>query len=198
MHNAPDDDIGILLKGISKVVSKIVIRAIEDDPDSFKDELNPEFQYDPTVEALDHLSQSFLTGAPVDRKKIDHVVFNQEDRAQLMDSLSTAHEYARLVRFLKTRSKLESVLHRACEIGKLTPSETLVFLQYITSELSTINKRIKSGGTNIKDIESILGKIDYAMNVADENKLAQYADTNPQAREMIRRIGHKIQKSVKD
>jgi hypothetical protein len=143
---------------------------------------------------LNDLVHAFSSGEALDRIKpdVDRLTMAQEDRMTLVNSLTTQHSLIRMVRLMMARDRLERFMLSSVERSDLTPSEALLFLKMIQTDMSEIQTQIKP--TPIKDSKGLIDKVDYAQKKAIADTLSRYDNTSPQGREIIRKIIHGLLK----
>lgn len=189
---AMDHSIG----AVARVIRDAVVRDVENHPEHYFDLLDAPNKADPAVLALEKVVHGINTGAPLSKSygEIERLVSNQQDRAELFDNLLMAHDFTRLVGFLKARSRVENVLLAVAERGELTATESIAFLEMMNTQIGKIQTRIRSGAVANNDIMGLLAKVDFVMQQGEEDLEAKFAKSPPQSREIMRRLATRLAK----
>lgn len=189
---AMDFSIGV----VAKVIRDAVVRDVDQHPERYIDLLESVDHADPAVLALEKVTDGINNGQSLQQSygDIARLVSNQADRAELFDNLLMTHDFTRLVKFLKARSRVESVLLTIAERGDLTAAESLAFLEMMNNQISKIQTRIRAGTASNNDIMGLLAKVDFAMQGAEEDLEARFAKSTPQGREIMRRLATRLGK----
>jgi len=153
---------------------------------------------DVVLNIVQKVVDSIKNGTNLDAEKDDitRLINNQEHRAELIDQLTLTHDYSRYIRFLKVQASLENYLMKCIDNDNLTPSEAWAFLKYITAESGAVYSRIKGGATSVKDIASLLQKVDYTIQNTDKSIMKKFNKTTHQGREVIRKLATRVLKST--
>jgi hypothetical protein len=185
-------DLANMLTGAARVMNDLVTRHMID-VSSGQVEVPP-MEPDASLTVLNDLVHAFSSGEALDRIKpdVDRLTMAQEDRMTLVNSLTTQHSLIRMVRLMMARDRLERFMLSSVERSDLTPSEALLFLKMIQTDMSEIQTQIKP--TPIKDSKGLIDKVDYAQKKAIADTLSRYDNTSPQGREIIRKIIHGLLK----
>jgi hypothetical protein len=183
-----------MLSGAAKVLNGLITRQMVDVADGRTE--SPDLKPDDSLMVLDELVQGFTSGKDLEkvRSEVDRLTMAQDDRMTLVTSLVTQHSLVRMVRLMVARDRLERFMVSAAERGDLTPSEALVFLKTISTDMAEIQDSIKP--TAIKDAKGLVDKVDYSQKKAAATASAKYDDTSPQGREIIRKIVYGLIKQV--
>ena len=186
------------LPQVAKTVCEFVTRELKLSPENFDGITDIS---DPALEALDQLVDAINNNSgklsEKQIKKMAPLIYEQEKRAEIVDQLVLTHEYTRLSKFLKTRAVLEAVLIQAAQTGSLTPAESIAVLGMLTSEIKSMSARVKSGSASMKDLMTLLEKVDYTIKEREEGQSQQFSGTTPQEREITRRLAYKVSKLAK-
>jgi hypothetical protein len=158
----------------------------------------PNLNPDASLTVLGELVQAFDSGEGLHRVKseVDRLTMAQEERMVLVDSLVTQHSLVRMTRLMAARDKLERFMLSATERSDLTPSEALLFLKMIQTDMAEIKDSIKP--TAIKDAKGLVDKVDYAQKKTLAGAMSRYDRTSPQGREIIRKVLHGLIKRAND
>ena len=181
-------DLAHMLTGAARVMNDLVTRQMIDVLNGEAEP--PPMEPDASLTTLNDLVHAFSSGEALDRIKpdVDRLTMAQEDRMTLVNSLTTQHSLIRMVRLMMARDRLERFMLSSVERSDLTPSEALLFLKMIQTDMSEIQGQIKP--TPIKDSKSLVDKVDYAQKKSIAGTLSRYDNTSPQGREIIRKIIH--------
>lgn len=189
-------DLANLLTGTARVLNDLVTRQMVDvlEGRATPPNLNP----DASLTVLGELVQAFDSGEGLHRVKseVDRLTMAQEERMVLVDSLVTQHSLVRMTRLMAARDKLERFMLSATERSDLTPSEALLFLKMIQTDMAEIKDSIKP--TPIKDAKGLVDKVDYAQKKTLAGAMSRYDRTSPQGREIIRKVLHGLIKRAND
>lgn len=152
---------------------------------------------DPALDLLQQVIDGFQTGKSIAGlgDKLAQLTSNQEQRSELINALVLSHDYSRLAKYMAVRSKLEDDLLAAASRDDLTASERVIMLKLVSDEAELISQRVQSSSTGIKDMVSLMNKVDYALQVGEHNLRSQYAKTTPQGREIVRRLAVRLSRS---
>lgn len=151
---------------------------------------------EPTLEILDQVVEALRTGKPLEgvRSQVERLVSNQQVKTDLINNLVLAHDFDRLVLYMKARSKLERFLFGLLEADKISASDALAYYRIVYEEAKVLTARVQEGSSPVKDASSELDKVDLAVRQAQDALKAKLKDTSPQGREIIRRLRHKAEK----
>jgi type VI protein secretion system component VasK len=154
----------------------------------------PDLRPDDSLTVLSGLVTAFSSGAPLKhiRADVERLTMAQEERLQVVQSLQTQHAMIRMVRLMEARDRLERFLLSAAERSDLTPSEALVFLKMIQTDMPEIKAAMQP--VPIKDTKATLDKVDFAQKIEAAETEKKYSDTTAQGREIIRKIIHGLVK----
>ncbi len=153
----------------------------------------------PALLALENLTSAINKGEDLGEraKEIERLVMGQAERAEVVDSLLSTHDYTRLVAFMKAQAKVEGELLETLQNGGLTPADQIALLEYIRSETKHLEHKVRGQTTTIRDVAQLLSKLDSAAAGRSELVIKQLANTTPQGREIIRRLATKLQAAAK-
>jgi len=185
-------DLANMLTGAARVMNDLVTRHMIDVLSG--QEEAPNMEPDASLTVLNSLVHAFSSGETLDRLKpdIDRLTMAQDDRMLLVNSLTTQHSLIRMARLMLARDRLERFMLASVERSDLTPSEALLFLKMIQTDMSEIQSHIKP--TAIKDSKGLVDKVDHAQKKAIATTLSRYDNTSPQGREIIRKVIHGLLK----
>lgn len=185
-------DLANMLTGAARVMNDLVTRHMIDVLNG--QEEAPSMEPDASLTVLNNLVHAFSSGEALDKIKpdIDRLTMAQDDRMTLVNSLTTQHSLIRMARLMMARDRLERFMLASVERSDLTPSEALLFLKMIQTDMSEIQDQIKP--TPIKDSKGLVDKVDYAQKKAIATTLSRYDNTSPQGREIIRKVIHGLLK----
>ena len=184
------------LNQAGRLIHGVMVRQLEENATAG---ISPTAPTDPALVVLETVINGIKNGTDISgqQENIQKLVLNQEQRSELVDNLLLTHDFSRLVRFAKAREFLEIFMLGLCERGDLSAAEALAFMKIVNDESAVLQKRVRIGATSIKDVEQMLSKIDYAFQANEKTASKKYASLSPQAREVIRKLAHKIDKSGK-
>lgn len=192
-------ELGSLLGGVARTVRDVVVRDMTENPAEYAKVVSTEvLDDDPALAALRVVIDGIQSGKSIQNSasEIARLVNNQESRADLIDTLILTHEYDRLMKFLTARKRVEDVMLTAASSGRMSPTEAMAFMAMMSPEIKAMMARVKSSTAAGKDVFSLLSKVDFVLQ-QDEAALAEkFKHTTPQARELARRITHKLQKAT--
>jgi hypothetical protein len=185
-------DMADMLTGAARVLNDLVTRQMIDVVEGKVQ--SPDLRPDASLLVLGELVQAFDSGHGLGQVKsqVDRLTMAQDDRMVLVDSLVTQHSLVRMARLMAARDRLERFMLSATERSDLTPSEALLFLKMIQTDMSEIKESIKP--TPIKDARGLVDKVDYAQKRTLAGAMAKYDRTSPQGREIIRKVLHGLLK----
>jgi len=166
-------------------------------PDSLGEgETSEQDQFDPVIDTMQAVVEGIVAGRDISsyRGKIERLISNQESRAELIDNLILTHDYTRLLKFIKTRSKLEDSLLELAETENLTPHEKMVLLRYVSDEAKFLGNKVKAGSSSVKDILGLLNRVDFHVQVSQKELEKRLSTTSPQGREIVRRTAYRLLK----
>ena len=193
----------VILNASGKIIRDLIVREMKDGgkyQDFTSGKAGTMTQPDKVLDAMDSVVNMIKDGkslVPV-QETINQLIENQNERAQVFDSLHLTHEYDRLVRFLKARKAVEDVLIAVAERGDLSPAEALAFHSVISKEISSMQKRVGVGAMGTQDIIGLLNKIDWVVQKNEQKLQKDFTNTNPQGREIVRKVAVRLQKIAKD
>ena len=156
---------------------------------------------DVALRTLKEVVEGIHTGADLSSQYhvLNRLLHNQQQRAEVVDSLLLTSEYKRVVEVTTARNHLEAQLVKSAYREDLTPAEQLVLLSQLTQISNSASSKIKAGALPLNDLTVLLQKIDYAANAEGEAALKKtYVQTSPQAREVIRKLALRLIRVVKD
>lgn len=189
-------DMANMLTGTARVLNDLVTRQMIDVIEGKV--LPPDLRPDASLTVLGELVQAFDSGQGLNQIKseVDRLTMAQEERMVLVDSLVTQHSLVRMTRLMAARDKLERFMLSATERSDLTPSEALLFLKLIQTDMTEIKESIKP--TPIKDAKGLVDKVDYAQKKTLAGAMSRYDRTSPQGREIIRKVLHGLIKRANE
>lgn len=189
--------------GASHIIRDVIMRQTNGDTTdpSINEQIRIEqarIASDPVLNTLSDVVNGIRTGGSLEgfKSEINKLISNQEDRAELIDNLMLTHQYDRLIRYVKARAYLESYLIACVQRQDLSPTEALAFMKIVMTETETISNRIKSGGTNVNDLMSLINKADFTTQINEADLAKKFSDTTPQGREIVRRLAHRLTKGL--
>lgn len=155
---------------------------------------------DPSIGVLQEVVDSFQNGKSIAHLQgvLSQLTTNQEQRAELISALVLSHDYNRLVKYMAVREHLEDQVMEAALRDDLTPAEKLMMLRLVGDETAALENKVQSSSTGIKDMVSLMNKVDYQLQVGEHSLRAKYAKTTPQGREIVRRLAVRIQQTFKN
>lgn len=185
-------DLSMMLTGSARVLNDLFTRHMVDVLDG--DVPSPDLSPDKSLSVLDDLVKAFSSGEGLDRIKseVDRLTMAQEDRMTLVTSLVTQYNLVRMSRLMLARDRLELFMMAASSRGDLTPSEAILFLKMIQTDMTEIQTQLKP--TTIKDAKGLVDKVDYAQRKVTVS--TDYESTSPQGREIIRKLMYGLLKAV--
>ena len=127
---------------------------------------------------------------------IQRLINNQESRAEMIDQLLMTHDYTRLVDLTNARDRLEASLIQACFDDSLKPIERAVLLKEVSATLKGVETRVRAGATSVKDILSLLEKVDYSTSIGAVDLQKKFEKTSPQSRDVMRKVLSKMRKAI--
>lgn len=153
---------------------------------------------DPTLSVLQEVVQSFQDGTSLVHLKdrIDKLIINQEQRAELISQLLLSHEYSRLVKYLMVRNHLEDELVGASLRDDLSVGEKMIMLKMADDVVNSLSSKIQAGSTSMHDVMSIISKVDYTLQVNEGSLKQKFKRTTPQGREIVRKLAYRLQSAV--
>lgn len=153
----------------------------------------------PALLALETLTNALNRGEDLGEraKEIERLVMGQAERAEVVDSLLSTHDYTRLVAFMKAQAKVEGELLAALMNGGLTPADQIAMLEYIRTETKHLENKVRGQTTTIRDVAQLLSKLDQAAAGRGDLVAKQLAGTTSQGREIIRRLATKLHAAAK-
>jgi hypothetical protein len=162
--------------------------------------LPAENQADPdtVINTIEKVVSGIIDGGDVSASfpEIARLIANQEQRAELLTNLIQTQDYKRLGKFLRAQNKLENEVLACAMRDDLSPAESFQLLELIGPETEKLKNKVKSGTPQVKDIEGILNKLDYALQMSDDEIRKKFSkNTTPQGREITRRLIHKLTKA---
>jgi len=193
------NDLSTALSAVALRLRALIVDEITEHPDLYANVLNDQnIPPDPSIAAMQELVLNIEQGKNVQESfaKISRLTHNQDSRAEIFNSLSLTHDYGRYASFLQARRRVELVLLAIAAQGKLTPGDALALLSYLNESIGTIEHKLVANSASSKDISSLLGKIDYLVSAQQQEMQKKMANTTPQNREILRRVAHKLLKSV--
>jgi hypothetical protein len=191
------NDLTTALSAVALKLRALIFQELTDSPDAYVGVLDEKnVPPDPAIMAMAELVKNIEQGQDITPsfEKIKRLIHNQESRAEVFSSLSLTHEYGRYASFLQARRRVELVLLAIASKGKLTPGDALALLAYLNAGIGKIEQRFESNSTGNRDIAALLGKIDYLVSTQQQEIQKKMANTTPQNREILRRVGHKLLK----
>lgn len=152
---------------------------------------------DPALDLLQQIVNGFQSGKSIASlgDKLSQLTNNQEQRSELISALVTSHDYSRLVKYMAVRSHLEDELLASACRDDLSPAERIMMLKLVGDETGQLEQKIQASSTGIKDMMSLMNKVDYTLQVGEHNLRSQYAKTTPQGREIVRRLALRLQQT---
>jgi hypothetical protein len=180
------------LNGAARVIRDVMIRQLNDGA--------AQTSVDPILDVLETVVNGIKHGTDISaqEERITKVILNQEQRAELIDNIMLTHDFDRLVQYAKARKVLEDFLLKSAIRGDLSVTEALAFMRIVQTESETLQNRVKSGAHSVKDIVQMIQKVDYTIQRNEQDLAKKYKNTSPQSREVMRRLGHKLNKLGKD
>ena len=187
------------LSGSAKIVCAVLWRQLAENPPKPPPVTVVSGEPDPALAELRAIVNGIHTGADLSghRQALNRLLYNPEQRAQVIDSLLMVSDYKRLVELSEARNYLETCLVQSSYRGDLNPAEQLVLLSQLSAIVRQVEGKVRAGGQSMTDIESTLRRIDYAANSDTDTLKKKFADTSPQGREVIRKLTMKLYKAVK-
>ena len=191
-----ESDLANMLTGAARVLNDLFTRQMVDVLDGKVD--SPSMEPDASLTVLDEVINAFSSGQGLEAVKsdVDRLTMAQDDRMTLVTSLVTQHSLIRMARMMKARDRLERFMMAASERNDLTPSEALVFLKMIQTDMTELQQHIKP--VSIKDAKGLMDKVDYSQKKGLSDTLAKYSNTSPQGREIIRKVLHGLFKKAEN
>jgi len=156
---------------------------------------------DPVIDTIDAIIRGIRDGVDIKDTypAIARLIANQEDRNELLNNLVQTNDLMRLPVYMRARKNLENILLACAMRGDLKPHEALELYGLVVPESEKISSRVRAGASTVKDVEALLGRVDYMTQLDDEeNRKKLKRDTTPQGREMIRRLVFKLSKLPRD
>jgi len=190
----------VLLNAAGKVIRDIILREFSQRGDQYDDFVNGPAgtmrQPDKVLDAMASVVSMIKDGKSIQpiQPLITQLIENQNERAQVFDSLHLTHEYDRLVKFLRARKCIEDTLLAVAERGELQPAEALALHGIITKEIGSMQKRVGIGAMGVQDILGLLNKVDWVVQKNEEKMRKDFSQTNPQGREIIRKVSTSLSK----
>lgn len=191
-------DLETALTGAARIMRDVMMRQLNDNPEAAQETFRRSTEGDPVLDVLENVVKGIKHGTDISshEEQIEKLVLNQEQRAELIDNILLTHDYDRLVKYIKARKVLEDFMLLCAERGDLSVTEALAFMKIVHDESETLQGRVKAGATSIKDVVSMLHKVDYAIQANEKGLQKKFDKTTPQGREIIRRLAHKLQKAT--
>ena len=190
----------VILNQAGKVIRDIIVREFAENGGKYEkftaDGGGTMKQPDAVLDAMESVIGMIKDGKSIEpqQERIRQLIDNQNERAQLIDSLQLTHEYERLVKFLRARKCVEDVLLQVAENGQLSPAEALAFHSILGKEVKDMQKRVGIGAMGIQDILGLLNKVDWVVQSNEKKLQKDFTNTNPQGREIIRKVSTNLQK----
>lgn len=197
-----------LLDGAGIILRDMLLGIDPDDPSFPVEVVSPEAgqgiilretaDSSPALDTLQKVVSLIEDGGDLSTAQADVVrlILNQEERADLISSLMLTQDYRRLVRSAQTFERLEAALHQIARTNQLSPTQLLAFHKLIGDDMTETYARVRSGGRSVKDLTGLLNRINYAAHEDEEGLKRKFAKVNPQEREIVRRLAHKLVKLV--
>lgn len=190
----------VALSAASLQLRKIIIKEFTLFPEKYAELIQPEaFEASPALAAMEDIVDNLEHRKDIREKyeRIDQLTRQQDARAEIFNQLYQSHDYRRFVNFLKARATVEKVILAVATKGDLDPAASLALLEYLGKEIGGMEKRISANSISGKDIAALLAKIDQVVDSSAEKMDAELKTSTPQNRELMRRVGYKLLKVVK-
>lgn len=152
----------------------------------------------PALDAMGAVVANVMLGTPVQDKlpDINRLVHGVDSRANLISTLAAVHGFQRYHKLLQIQQQIEDGL---LEVAKkpMSASELLELASFVQTSVNGAKRQIDDQTTGIQDLDSLLTKIDYALDAKQREAHQQLANTTPQNREIMRRLAHRMLKLAK-
>ena len=203
----PSPTSGVLereLSGCARVVRDVLVRTLLNQQALLEDGQQPAppppyTTKSPALDMLEVVVDATKTGKDIQPHydTLNRIVANHEERSEIISNLLLARDEERIPLLLRAHQRLEDLLLLAVEQGNLDPTEAMAFFKLMKDEIEGITDRVRGSTVGVKDVMTLLTKIDYTVQSKDKQLAKKFAKTSPQGREIVRRILFKFQRLAK-
>jgi hypothetical protein len=153
------------------------------------------------LRVMSNLSEGFRTGQDVTPHMADVTVHltGREDRRELMSALTDVLDDERMLEMFKSRAKFEDFLHSCQRRSDVTVTEGMAIQAYFNSELDKLfGRRGKRGAVDAvsREPHELVSKSNLPTQLHRKELQHKFADAAPQEREILRKLGYKVQQMV--
>jgi hypothetical protein len=157
---------------------------------------------DGALKVINHLTESFKHGTDV-TKYADEVALHltgRNERREVIAELSDVVDDERLNEIFTTRAKFEDFMHACQRRSDVSITESIAMQAYFSVEADKIfAKRMKKSSGDAgagRDPNEMLLKANLPDHLHRKQLQSKFNEASPQEREILRKLGFKIQQSM--